>query len=115
MSIPKTYARKSNLSIILLREILSKTFCDLNYEAILSPVFVWIIAFVSAAFLIVAYGMAPSLVKVGRELVSETSPWSGVRRIDQGFFIDPKRVFRENDGFFAHFRQTHAVARASGR
>ena len=90
MSIPKTYARKSNLSIILLREILSKTFCDLNYEAILSPVFVWIIAFVSAAFLIVAYGMAPSLVKVGRELVSETSPWSGVRRIDQGFFIDPK-------------------------
>ena len=26
-----------------------------------------------------------------------------------------RRVFRENDGFFAHFRQTHAVARASGR
>jgi hypothetical protein len=61
-----------------------------NKKALFSPGFVWIFAILLSALMLYMYAMSGSFVRFGKEVVSESSAWSGVRRAEQGFLIGPQ-------------------------
>ena len=65
-------------------------FFIIDDKALFSKEFVWSFGVLLSLFALCIYASSVFFMAFGQEVVSESSAWSGIRRVEQGFFIDPQ-------------------------
>jgi hypothetical protein len=62
----------------------------IDRKALFSRAFLWSFATLVLLLVLYVYAISTFFTIFGKEVISESDPWSGVRRVEQGFFIDPE-------------------------
>jgi hypothetical protein len=64
-------------------------FFIIDSKVLFSKEFVWLFGSLLSLFALSIYAASAFFIASGQEVVSESSVWSGIRHVEQGFFIDP--------------------------
>src|SRR4051794_37794057 len=64
-------------------------FFVIDGKVLFSKEFVWLFGSILSVFALSIYAASAFFIAFGQEVVSESSSWSGVHHVEQGFFIDP--------------------------
>ena len=67
-------------------------FFVIDGKTLFSKEFVWSFGALLSLFALSIYAASAFFIAFGQEVASESSAWSGVRHVEQGFFIDPAGV-----------------------